>query len=160
MTPQTTFDFGDWKPLDDYVAMTCEHFSNSMHIVFDQVGALKSTGNISPAKFGCFCTPRSAVPLNHRGLNRLLLSWQVQRWRCGRYRPDRTLVAPLSVADATAAPPQDAERPLTLTFRGSCTPDGGKEPAYAGKRLRALLVKLLANSGALYSSHVSPAELA
>ena len=37
VTPLTSFNFGNWKTMEDYVGMSCEHFSNSMHIVFDQV---------------------------------------------------------------------------------------------------------------------------
>lgn len=72
---------------------------------------------------------------------------QAQRWRCGRYRPDRTLVAPLSSTEYLDVPAEDAERELTVVFRGTCVPDGGKDPQYAGKRLRALLVKYLSKGG-------------
>ena len=37
VTPLTSFNFGNWKTMEDYVSMSCEHFSNSMHVVFDQV---------------------------------------------------------------------------------------------------------------------------
>ena len=54
---------------------------------------------------------------------------QAQRWRCGRYRPDRTLVAPLSSTEYLDVPAEDAERELTVVFRGTCVPDGGKDPS-------------------------------
>lgn len=80
---------------------------------------------------------------------------QAQRWRCGRYRPERTLVAPLSVTDAAGPlPPLEEDRELTFVFRGSCEQDTVNAPQFSGKRLRRYLVKLFSRSGRRSTSGV------
>lgn len=57
------------------------------------------------------------------------------------------------MTESVEAPPQDADRDLTVVFRGNCDPDVGKEPQFAGKRLRRYLVKLYSNSGETCGVH-------
>lgn len=68
VTPLTSFDFGEWKPMDDYVAMACEHFSNSMHVVFDQVPYLGCSVGRSPRRCRVCCSaPSLACTCRRRG---------------------------------------------------------------------------------------------